>query len=234
MNCLIVDDEVLAQDVLEHYIQQTETLTLKGRCNNALEAFALLNKEQIDLMFLDIKMPEISGIDFIKSLRNIPRIIITTAYHEYALEGYELDIVDYLLKPVSFERFLKAVGKLSAPANLNTATPGAGKDKSGFFVKSDRKLVHVDPREIRYIEGLKNYLLIHTKDSGKLIVHSTMVNMEAQLQPYSYMLRVHKSFLVNRSHIKEIDGNIIRLTDNTQIPLGALYKESFLNTIQVL
>lgn len=233
MNCLIVDDEVLAQDVLEHYIQQTETLELKGKCSNALEAFAMLNREPVDLMFLDIKMPEISGIDFIKSLRNIPRIIITTAYHEYALEGYELDIVDYLLKPISFERFLKAIGKLPVPAATH-AVPAADKAGTGFFVKSDRKLIHIDPEEIRYIEGLKNYLLIHTKDSRKIIVHSTMVNMETQLQTYTYIFRVHKSFLVNRRYIKEIDGNIISLTDNTQIPLGALYKDSFLNAIRVL
>lgn len=228
-----MDDEVLAQDVLEHYIQQTETLKLKGKCSNALEAFALLNREPVDLMFLDIKMPELSGIDFIKSLRKVPKIIITTAYHEYALEGYELDIVDYLLKPISFERFLKAIGKLPV-TTAASAVLVAGKENTGFFVRSDRKLVHIDPEEIRYIEGLKNYLLIHTRDNRKIIVHSTMVNMETQLQPYSYILRVHKSFLINRRYIKEIDGNIIRLADSTQIPLGALYKDSFLNAIQVL
>src|SRR6218665_186365 len=161
MNCLIVDDEVLAQDVIETYIDRVDFLELKGKCNNAFQAFTALCKEQIDLMFLDIKMPEMTGLELIKTLKKPPKIIITTAFHEYALEGYELDITDYLLKPISFERFLKAVQKVEAShSNAAKEIPAQAIVTGGeeFYVKSDRKLIRINPADIIYIEGLKNYL----------------------------------------------------------------------------
>lgn len=236
MNCLIVDDEVLAQDVIETYIDRVDFLTLTGKCNNAFQAFAALCKEPIDLMFLDIKMPEMTGLELIKTLKNPPKIIITTAFHEYALEGYELDITDYLLKPISFERFLKAVQKVESAytttaKELPTQVITAGADE--FYVKSDRKLIRINPADIIYIEGLKNYLCIYTTFQ-KVVVLSTMVNIENELKRFPFIHRVHKSFLVNKHFIKEMDNSILHLTTGSEIPLGALYKDAFLNSMRIL
>lgn len=232
MTCLIIDDEILAQDVIEHYISRTDTLQLTGKCSNALEAFAMLSKQPVDLIFLDIQMPEISGLDFIKVLKHPPRIILTTAYTEYALEGYELNVVDYLLKPISFERFLKAVDKARAslqPAAAETAAPAAGKD---IFVKSDGRLLRLDPGEILYVEGLRNYLLIHTA-AKKIVVHSTMTNMEEELAPFRHFIRIHKSYLVNRKLIREISGNVLRI-NQTELPIGGVYKNELLQLLRVI
>ena len=230
MNCLIVDDEVLAQDVLALYISRVDFLTLAGRCNNALQAFAFLNKEQVDIMFLDIKMPEMTGLELVKGLRHPPKIILTTAYDDYALEGYELDIVDYLLKPIRFERFLKAVDKVKQLQNA--AVPPKETDRI-FYVRADRKLVQIDPRDVRYIESMKNYLAIHMGNQ-KIIVHSTLSNIEEEMRPNPYFIQVHKSFIVNTRFVAEVGNNMIRLKDNTALPIGSNYKDGFLQAIRVL
>jgi len=232
MKCLIVDDELLAQEVIESYIEKVDSLQLAGKCNNALQAFAALNREPIDLMFLDIKMPEMTGLELLRTLKHPPKVIITTAFHEYALDGFELDVVDYLLKPVSFNRFLKAVHKIRpdkepVPEIKEESFP------EGFYVRSDRKLVKINPMEILFIEALKNYLCIHTSGQ-KVIIHSTMVYLEEQLKPYSFIHRVHKSFLVNRHFIKEIDNGILKMNNNSEIPLGGLYRDAFLEEMRIL
>jgi DNA-binding LytR/AlgR family response regulator len=233
MTCLIIDDEILAQDVIEHYISRVASLELHGKCNNALEAFAVLSRQEVDLIFLDIQMPEISGLDFIKLLKKPPKIILTTAYTEYALDGYELNVVDYLLKPVSFERFLKAVDKVQAL--LQSAAPdktAAAPAEQYIFVKSDGKLIRINTTEIRYVEGLKNYLLIHTQHK-KIIVHGTMGNMEEELKVLGNFVRIHKSYIVNKNCIAEISGNVVKV-DQAELPIGGVYKNDLLRLLKVI
>jgi DNA-binding LytR/AlgR family response regulator len=233
MKCLIVDDEALARDVIETYIEKVDFLRLAGKCSNALQAFSALNKQEIDLMFLDIKMPEMTGLEFIRTLKAPPKIIITTAYHEYALDGFELDVVDYLLKPISFERFLKAVHKVKMPQEQLPAYNNVMPPPEAFYVRSDRKLVKINPAEVIFIESLKNYLCIYTA-TQKVIVLSTMQYLEEQLRAYPFILRVHKSFLVNKNYISEIDNGILRMSSGNEIPLGGLYKDSFLEAMKIL
>jgi DNA-binding LytR/AlgR family response regulator len=233
MKCLIVDDELLAQEVIESYIEKVDSLQLVGKCNNALQAFAALNREPIDLMFLDIKMPEMTGLELLRTLKNPPKVIITTAFHEYALDGFDLDVVDYLLKPVSFNRFLKAIHKVKTDKEPVIETKEDNAIAEAFYVRSDRKLVKINPMEIIFIEALKNYLCIYTS-SQKVIIHSTMVYLEEQLKPYAFIHRVHKSFLVNRHFIKEIDNGILKMNNNSEIPLGGLYRDAFLEEMHIL
>lgn len=233
MNCLIVDDEVLAQDLLAMYISRLDFLKLTGRCNNALQAFAALNSGEVDIIFLDIKMPEMSGLDLVRSLKNPPKVILTTAYDEYAVEGYELDIVDYLLKPIRFERFLKAVNKVRQLPDKALAAPMMPSEiDKPFYVRSDRKLVRIEPQEVRYIESLKNYLTIHSGNQ-KIIIHTTLSNIEEELKDNPYFIQVHKSFIVNTRFVYEVASSIIRLKDNTEIPVGGNYKDSLLQAIRI-
>ncbi len=228
MNCLIVDDELLAQDVIEHYLSKIDFLTLKGKCSNAFQAFAKMSNEQIDVLFLDIKMPEMTGLEFIKSIKQVPKVILTTAFPDYALEGYELEIVDYLLKPISFERFVKAVNKLKSnlPSEQQVELPVLKNED--LFIKSDRRLIRISPQEILFIEGMKNYLMVYTNSEHKrIITHSTFINMEEELSLYADFVRIHKSFLVNINHISMIEGNNIKI-DSHVIPVGNMYKENFL------
>lgn len=235
MNCLIVDDELLAQDVLALYISRVDNLHLAGRCDNALQAFALLSKEPVDLMFLDIKMPEMSGLDLVRSLKHPPRVVITTAYDAYALEGYELDIVDYLLKPIRFERFLKAVDKvrqLQQPWQGQAPDAALKPADEAFYVRSDRKLVRIDPQEVRYIESFKNYLTIHTAQQ-KIVTHTTLASIEEELKHNPSFVQVHKSYIVNTRFVTEVGPNFIRVKDHTELPVGGNYKEKLLQSIRI-
>ncbi len=234
MNCLIVDDEMLAREVLEYYVQKVPQLVLKGTCQNALQAFAMLSKEKIDLIFLDIRMPEMTGLDFVKSLKNPPKIIITTAFQEHALEGFELDVADYLLKPISFDRFLKAVDKVLKAKEENAAPAASAATPEPFYVKSDKKLVRLQADEILMIEALKNYIVIHTTDGQKHIVHSTLSYIESELAPFPFITRVHKSFLINRNCISAVTGNLITLHQTYEVPLGLSYREHFLKQMRIL
>lgn len=227
MNVLIVDDEPIAQDILEVYIGKTPGLQLAGKCRNALEAFRILNTTQVDLLLLDINMPEITGIDFIKTLKNPPLVIFTTAYSEYAIESYELNAVDYLLKPISFERFLKAVNKASDILSRKELPAGTAQDSS-IFIKADGKLVRIDLKQLWFAEGLKDYIQLWT-EQGKMVIHSTMKNFEETLAPYSNFIRVQKSYIVNVEYISEIDGNTIRIKGQP-ISIGNTYREQ-VNTI---
>jgi len=249
LNCLIVDDEPLAQEVLVAHIARVPSLSLVQQCSNAMEAFGALHNNKIDLVFLDINMPVVSGLNFLRSLKDPPAVILTTAYTEYALEGYELDVVDYLVKPIPYDRFLKAVNKVlaqlnargnaapvtlveeqQAPArNTPIANISAG-EKDYFFVKANGKLVKVNYAEVRYIEGMKDYLKIHTS-TQPLVIHQTMKAMEDQLPP-SLFMRVHKSYIVALKAIKSIDGNIIQLDmEKGEIPLGSSYRDALLEMI---
>jgi DNA-binding LytR/AlgR family response regulator len=227
MNVLIVDDEPLAQEILETYIQKFPNLKLMQKCSNAVEAHAALQMHDIDLIFLDIQMPQITGLDFLKTLVNPPKVIFTTAFSEYAVEGYELNIVDYLLKPISFERFAKAVNKATVSEGVS-ASLGSGATQDFMFVKSDKKLVKVFFNEIYYIEGLKDYVILHTP-KGRLVTLQTMKSLESKLSDELFM-RIHRSYIVNIGHIDILDGNTV-VINKKSIPIGKNYKENLLEVV---
>ena len=231
ISTLIVDDEPIAQNILMTYLSKIPELELAGKCRNALEAFSMLNKSRIDLMLLDINMPEISGMDFLKSLKNPPLIIFTTAYSEYAIESYEQNAVDYLLKPISFERFLMAIDKvvklLNVPAESSPTTPmppnnNNDKHTGIMFVKSEGKLIKIDLAQLWLVEGLKDYVQLWIGDE-RITVHTTMKNMEDLLLDNSEFVRVHKSHIINIRHISEVWGNSIKIKQQT-IVIGVTYK----------
>lgn len=229
IKCIIVEDETLAQQVLQSYLQEIDKLELVAICNNAPEAIEILNKQEIDLMFLDIQLPGMTGLNFLRSLTNPPLVVITTAYSEYAVESYEFNIIDYLLKPVSFERFCKAIDKV-VDGRLFTQ-PEKEIDSltaDHIFVKSNSKFFKVNFSEIIYIEGMKDYLKIHTGEY-RLVTLQTMNEMEKILPPKKF-IRVHKSYIIAIAHIKSIYGNSIEMAGQT-IPIGANYKEKVLQLI---
>jgi len=226
LKCLIVDDEPLSQDVLEKYVLDVQGLELSGICSNALEALEVIQNNEIDLLFLDINMPKLSGISFAKSLEHPPMIIFTTAYPEYAVEGFELDAVDYLVKPISFERFIKGVNKaqeywqMRNSKNLHTDIDDL---KQYITIKSDKKIYKIDIRDIKYIQSYGDYIKIYTGEK-MIITSETMKNIQEILKdPF---IRVHKSFLVNLSSILYVEGNQIKIGD-AFIPVGLKYKDDF-------
>ena len=225
--CIIVEDEPLAQNVLKKYIGDQPSLELIAVCNDALEAQAILNKQAVQLIFLDINLPKLSGINFIKTLVHPPLIIFTTAYPEFAVEGFELSAVDYLLKPFSFERFLKAVNK--AIEKLNGLPQNNGPGNSFIFLKADKKIYKVDLESIEYIEAIGDYMKVMT-DSGQLIVNETMKKMQEELPP-GLFIRVHKSFIISRNKIKFIEGNFVQVADKS-IPIGATYRNDVFTNIE--
>lgn len=227
---IIVDDEPLALDVLETYIEKIPDLKLVKRCTNALEAREALQNHHIDLMFLDIQMPQITGIDFLKTLSDPPLVIFTTAYPNFALEGFELDALDYLLKPISFDRFLKAVNRASEQVTLQKASHGHGEHTAEgddfFFVKADKKLVKVNYSEIVYIEGLKDYVIIRLEQT-RVITLQTMKSLEDKL-PASKFKRIHRSFIVNIDKIHAVIGNMVEVLEKGQakhLPIGKNYRD---------
>lgn len=222
---LIADDEPIAQEILENYINRIPDLQLIGRCRNALEAFQYINKEQPDILLLDINMPEITGIDFLKTLKNPPAVIFTTAYAEYAIESYELNAIDYLLKPIAFDRFLKAINKSLDLLKQKTALPQISNVNADnvLFVKSEGKLVRIDLSKLWFVEGLKDYVRLWT-DQGKVVVHSTMKNMEETLQAHQNFIRIHKSYIVNMDFITEIDGNAVNVKGE-MLAIGNTYRD---------
>jgi len=229
---IIVDDEPLALDILESHISKIPELELVARCNNALEANQIMKEHDIALIFLDIQMPEISGIEFAKSLTQSPMIIFTTAHPDYAFEGFELDAVDYLLKPISLDRFIKATNKVLDKTSQSDRKNEDGDDNDFFFVKADKKLVKVKYSDILYIEGLKDYVIIRMEE-GRVITLQTMKSLEAKL-PQNLFKRVHRSYIVGIDKIKAIEGNMVELIEKGKakhIPIGKNYREELLNII---
>jgi len=229
IHCLIADDEVIAHQILEQYILQTEGLTLVAKCRNAMEAFAKLQQHKVDLIFLDIEMPLVNGITFLKTLANPPKVIFTTAYAEYALQGYELNVVDYLLKPFSYERFAQAVGKvkalpLSVPAGGGQALQGEGPETGDHLVVKEKEgLLRIAFSEILYIEGSRDYMKVVTP-ARKYLVHLTMKKLE-ELLPAGQFIRAHKSYIVSVSKIKIVRTAELVLADQQVIPVSGHYKE---------
>ena len=234
IRCIAIDDEALALDLIEDNIRKVPFLELVKRCKSAFEAMELLQNEKIDILFLDIQMPDITGIQFLKSLQNKPLVIFTTAYEKYALEGFELDVIDYLLKPFSFDRFLKAVTKARDYLHLKEAatsqeTTNENKSTADFiFVKADYKLVKIDFNEILYIEGLKDYIKIYTGGKPVLTLMS-LKSLEEKLPPEDFV-RVHRSYIVAVKKIQFIQRNFIHIGDK-EIPISNNYKEQLLTII---
>jgi DNA-binding LytR/AlgR family response regulator len=232
---LIVDDEPLAQDVIETYVHKVPELQLVGTCKNAIEASSILKNESVDLIFLDIQMPQLSGIDFLKSLTKKPLVIITTAFSDYAVEGFELNVVDYLLKPISFNRFLLAINRIidSKASSVNEAISKESNNKdSYFFVKADKKMVKINHADILYIEGLKDYVIIKLAKS-RLVTLQTMKSLEDKL-PSEIFKRIHRSYIVNLDKLEAIVGNTVEVREGEQqikLPIGKNYKDELITLI---
>lgn len=222
-SCLIVDDEPLSRDVLRKYISEVKDLLLIAECGNASEASHALNKAQVDIIFLDINMPGLSGISFARSLSNSPLIIFTTAYPEYAVEGFELDATDYLVKPYSFERFLKAVNRAQERLQENNVPTG---EEGKILVKADKKLYALLHSEILLIEGQGDYIRIRT-DRENLMVHETIKNFLINL-PEELFMRIHKSYVINLKRIEYIEGNQVRIGAHT-VPVSPAQRDELLN-----
>ena len=223
-NCIIIEDEPLAAEVLQDYIADVPFLNLKNHYSNAVSALSELNKEHIDLIFLDINLPKLKGMDFIKTLKNPPHIIITSAYHEYALQGYDLNIVDYLLKPIEFSRFLKAVNKLKFITSEQTynAALYIPEGKDFLFVYVDKKRVKVHFKDITYIESMKEYVRIVTNDRS-ITTKSQLGQIEELLNKNDF-LRIHRSFIIAKDKVEAYTSTIIELKGKT-LPIGRSYKE---------
>jgi DNA-binding LytR/AlgR family response regulator len=231
IRCLVVDDEPPAREIISRYISKVDTLQLAGECANALEAFSVLQKHSVDLLFLDIRMPQLNGNDFLKTLKHPPKVIFTTAYHEYAVEGYELDVVDYLMKPVPFDRFLRAVNKAyPAGVSLIPAETNRLLNNDAFvYFRVDRKMVKVMLDDVRYIESMKDYIKIFTGE-GTLITKQSISSAEEML-PENEFARVHRSFIVSLKKIKSFTSELIEVS-NTTIPIGKLYRNGVLKKLQ--
>jgi DNA-binding LytR/AlgR family response regulator len=227
INCLVVDDEPIAREGMMEYVRQIDYLNPVAQCKSAAEAAGVLQKHKIDLIFLDIQMPKLTGIEFIKALADPPLVIFTTAYSEYALEGFELDVVDYLLKPISFARFLKAVEK--AQNYLHARNKEVSITSDFFFIKCNGKIEKIMMAEVIYIEAMANYVIIYTKQK-KYITYLTFSGIEEQL-PSELFIRIHKSFLVAISAIQTIDGNEV-ITSLMRLPLSKNFRNEVMSRIE--
>lgn len=236
INTIIVDDEPLALDVLETYLEKMPDLNLVQRCTNAFEANEALKNHDIDLMFLDIQMPQLTGIDFLKTLTDPPLVVFTTAYSNYAIEGFELNATDYLLKPISLERFMKSVNKCVDQIELKRKESAShveiGDAEDFIFVKADKKFVKVKFSEVLYIEGLKDYVIIRT-EKGRVITLQTMKSLEEKL-PSKIFRRIHRSYIVNIDKVEAIVGNMVEVIEKGQqkhLPIGKNYRDELLNMV---
>ncbi len=221
-NCIIVEDEPLAAEVLQDYIRQVPFLNLKAVCVDAIYAMEFLQKEKIDLVFLDVHLPRLKGLDFLKTLQHPPHIIIVSAYHEYALEGYEHNVVDYLLKPVEFSRFLMAVNKLKQSDSTGMSLSAGSGERASLFFNVGKKKVRIYLDEILYIESLKEYIRIFTKT--KSILTKYQLGQIEELLAKNNFLRVHRSFIVSRDKIDAFSATEVEV-DAKRIPIGRSYKE---------
>lgn len=235
MKCLIVDDEELAVKVIENHIQQIDGMEVAAVCYNAMDAFTILQQQDIDLVFLDIQMPKISGLSLLKSMPNKPPVILTTAHREFALEGFELDVVDYLLKPISLDRFLKSVGKIyrlqqrTAPV-ANHEEPAKEENSTFFYIKSDRQFIKILLAEVLYIESLRNHVKIVTTTGN----HTTLLGisqMEQKLPP-QHFTRIHRSYLVALTKVDRFTQTNLTIGDKT-LPIGQNHREEVLRRLQL-
>jgi DNA-binding LytR/AlgR family response regulator len=231
VKCIIVDDEPLARDVIRRYIQKVPTLVLLGEFGNAIEATIFLQENTVDVIFLDIRMPQLNGTDFVRSLRNVPKIIFTTAHKEYAHEGFELDVTDYLLKPIRFDRFLRAVNKAfpQRPADNLVIHPVIAEESrlalSFIYLRVERKMIKVFLDDILYIESDKDYVKVFT-DKSYILTRQTIASVEAMLSE-SLFTRIHRSYIISLNKIKSFTADTVEIGDK-ELPVGKLYRNSFL------
>ncbi len=229
IKCIVVDDEPFAQKGLKEYIEEVDFLELIGVCDNAMQAYPFINKGEADLILLDIEMPGLSGIDFLKSLHYMPAVIFTTAYPQYALQGYDLDIIDYLVKPISFQRFLKAVTKAKhfLADKMKDASQTAG-ENDYFFLKVNQQVERIFYKEVLFVEAMQNYVAVHLNNK-KLISYITISNMEKRL-PANLFMRIHKSYIAALHKIDSISGNKIMIHTHT-LPLSRNTKEKLMQAV---
>lgn len=232
--CIIVDDEIHARKVVEKYVQDLPHITLIKSCKNALEAMEVLRTQNIDVMFLDINMPKLSGLNFLESITSPPLVVITTAYREYALEAFELDVIDYLHKPIPFPRFLKAISKVEDKLKVNhlenssLVVQSNDTSQDFIFIKADKKTLRLNFKDIRFIEGLGDYIKIHTYE--RIIVSKLSIKKMETLLPKDHFPRVHKSFIVSLQFVDAIEGNQIEVGSD-KIPIGQIYRQSFMEIV---
>lgn len=228
MDCLIIDDEEMSRNMVKHFVEQTESLNLVGICSNAIEAANILAKKKVDLLFLDVEMPEMSGYELIGSLSEPPHVIMITSKKDHAAEAFEYNVSDYLLKPLSYPRFLKAVAKVRELGN-SVEEVGFFNDNE-LFVRSDAKIIKVSMEDIFYVEALADYIMIFTQNN-KYIVHSTMKGFQGRL-PKNKFARVHRSYIINTDKIESIE-NLFIVMNGKYIPIGALYKDEFMKRLNL-
>jgi DNA-binding LytR/AlgR family response regulator len=227
IRCLAIDDEPLALLQIAGYIKKTPFLELSGECGSALQAIEIIAETPVDLMYVDINMPDLSGLDFVKTLENPPKIIFVTAYSEYALEGFRVDALDYLLKPISYVDFLKSANKAKAWFDAHHQKPDEVRSNNDFlFIKSDYKLLRINFEDIKYIEGMSEYIRIHLSNSRPVMTLLSMKSVEEILPPDRFM-RVHRSYIVNLTKISVIERNRIVFEGSVYIPVSQQYKSSF-------
>ncbi|WP_346864321.1 LytTR family DNA-binding domain-containing protein [uncultured Draconibacterium sp.] len=232
IRCIIVDDEPVAREILENHLSKIEAIDVLATCKSAIEAFNAVSTQKIDLIFLDINMPEISGLSFAKSINKNIKIIFTTAYREYAVDGFDLQAVDYLLKPISFERLLQGVNKyLNETTPVLTAEPVelVSEKSESIFVRSERKMIKINFAEILFIESLADYIKIHLK-GGNVVTRETISSIEAKL-PQQDFIRVHRSFIVALKSITSFTSELVEI-DKKQIPISRSYKETVLRRLE--
>lgn len=232
--CLIIDDEPLARDLIRYHIEKLDNFEIVAECSDAMKALQELREKKVDLMFMDIEMPQITGIEFLKILKNPPKVIITTAYRDYALDGFELDVVDYLLKPITFERFLKSVNKYYQVSQDESTVAAAVSeivqpDEAFIYVRENKRVIKVHLNEILYVEGLSEYVQIYT-DKKKIITKTTMTSLEEKL-PNECFMRIHKSFIVSMARIEAFTSSTIEVPGK-ELPIGRSFKNSVLSALQ--
>jgi DNA-binding LytR/AlgR family response regulator len=230
---MVVDDEPLAIEAIEMHIEKFDSLKLVASCTDAIQAFDQLRNARIDLMFLDIQMPEMTGLDFLKSLKNPPKVIFTTAYREYAIQAFDLDVVDYLLKPISFERFMQAINKFYEGIPKDVLTPDSqtsNESKDAFFyVKADKKNIKIKYRDILYIESIKDYVKIVCRN--KTIISKIMIGSLVEQLPEKFFIRIHRSYVVYIPNIEAFSSISVEVPGK-EIPIGRNYKNETLSTLQ--
>lgn len=224
--CIIVDDEEPARLLLNDYCEKIENLEVVGIFKSPLQCIETLEKEPIDILLLDINMPDISGIDFLKSLTVKPKVILTTAYRDYAVEGFELEVSDYLLKPIEFHRFLKAINKVKSTFTEQPLVVNTTEIIGSIQVKANKRLYKINYDDILFIQSQSEYVMYHTESHGKLMVYGTIKSVEKML-PNTLFYRIHRSYIVNKDYIKFVEGNQIVL-ENEKLPLGDNYKKDFM------
>lgn len=228
--CLLVDDEPLAVALLQKHVAQLDFLEIAGTCSDALKAFEALKKTNVDLMFLDIRMPAMNGLDFLKMLRDPPKVIITTAYREYALDGYDLDIVDYLLKPITFDRFFKSIERYMRNTGQQNRSPASiSAEEESIYIKSGYRNIRINTDNILYLESSKDYVKLHTVN-GMITTKYRISDMEENLSAKSF-LRIHRSFIINLKHITAFSSSDVEI-GKTELPIGESYKEIVLRMLK--